>query len=287
MTKGAKERMDIINALSIDLEEWYHSELVEGRRSSFSQVEEATIPILDLLDRYQTKASFFIVGEVAEHNPRLIQSIFERGHEIGCHTFSHKLVWNLDESLFQDELKRFQSVMEKILGKVKIKGFRAPCFSIDNRNKWALKVLLDFGYQYDASIFPLKINPLYGVSGAPTRPYRISFEDVRKEDPQSPLMEFPLCPLMIGRLKIPISGGFYLRALPTFFLYWGLRRINRSQPFLVYFHPWEGYDKTPRFKLPFYNRIISYYGASSALKKLEFLLEHFKFARVDHILGLE
>ena len=280
--------MEKINALSIDLEEWYHSELVEGRRSSFSQVEEATIPILDLLDRYQTKASFFIVGEVAEQNPRLIQSIFERGHEIGCHTFSHNLVWNLSESLsFREELEHFHSVMEKILGKVEIKGFRAPCFSLDNRNKWALKVLLDFGYQYDASIFPLKINPLYGVSGAPTRPYRISFEDVRKEDPQSPLMEFPLCPLMIGGLKIPISGGFYLRALPSFFLYWGLKRINRSQPFLVYFHPWEGYEKTPRFKLPLYNRVISYYGISSALKKFEFLLKHFKFTRVDQILELK
>jgi polysaccharide deacetylase family protein (PEP-CTERM system associated) len=279
--------MDTINALSIDLEEWYHSELVEGRRSPFSQVEEATRPILDLLDRYQTQASFFIVGEVAEQNPRLIQSIFQRGHEIGCHTFSHKLVWNLDENLFQEELKRFHSVMEKILGKIKIKGFRAPCFSIDNRNKWALKVLLDFGYQYDASIFPLKINPLYGVSGAPTRPYRISFEDVRKEDPKSPLMEFPLCPLMIGRLKIPISGGFYLRVLPRSFLRWGLRRINRSQAFLVYFHPWEGYEKTPRFNLPFYNRVISYYGISSALKKFEFLLKHFRFARVDQVLGLK
>jgi polysaccharide deacetylase family protein (PEP-CTERM system associated) len=226
------------------------------------------------------------VGEVAEQNPGLIQSIFQRGHEIGCHTFSHKLVWNLDESLFREELERFGSVMEKILGKITMKGFRAPCFSIDNRNTWALKVLLDFGYRYDASIFPLRINPLYGVSGAPTRPYRISFEDVRKEDPQSPLMEFPLCPLMIGRLKIPISGGFYLRALPLPFLYWGLRRINRTQPFLVYFHPWEGYEETPRFKLPLYNRVISYYGISSALKKFEFLLKHFKFARVDQILGL-
>ena len=270
--------MEKINALSIDLEEWYHSELVEGRRSSVSQVEEATGPILDLLDRYQTKASFFVVGEVAEQNPGLIQSIFQRGHEIGCHTFSHKLVWNLDESLFRDELGRFHSVMEKILGKVKMKGFRAPCFSIDNRNKWALKVLLDFGYRYDASIFPLKINPLYGIRGAPTRPYRISLEDVRKEDPQSPLLEFPLCPLKIGRLKIPISGGFYLRVLPLPFLYWGLRRINRSQPFLVYFHPWEGYEKTPRFKLPLYNRVISYYGISSALKKFEFILKHFRFA---------
>ena len=278
--------MEKINALSFDLEEWYHSELVEGKRSPFSQAEEATRPILDLLDRYQTKASFFVVGEVAEQNPHLIQSIYEGGHEIGCHTFSHKLVWNLDENLFRGELERFRSVIEKILGKVKIKGFRAPCFSIDNRNKWALKVLSSFGYQYDASIFPLKINPLYGVRGAPTQPYRISFEDVRKVDSESPLMEFPLCPLMIGRLKIPISGGFYLRALPLSFIYWGLKKINQSKPFILYFHPWESYAKTPRFKLPFCNRVISYYGISSALKKLEFLLEHFKFARVDQVLGL-
>jgi len=279
--------MEKINALSIDLEEWYHSELVEGRRSPFSQVAEATRPILDLLDQYQTKASFFIVGEVAEQNPGLIQSIFEKGHEIGCHTFSHKLLWKLDESLFRGEIEHFQSVMERILGKIKIKGFRAPCFSLDNRSKWALRVLSDYGYQYDASIFPVKINPLYGISGAPAQPYRISFEDVRKEDPQSPLMEFPLCPLTIGRLKIPISGGFYFRILPLPFLYWGLKRINRDKPFLLYFHPWESYEKTPRFKLPLFNRVISYYGVSSALKKLEFLLEHFKFSRVDHILGLE
>jgi polysaccharide deacetylase family protein (PEP-CTERM system associated) len=201
--------MERINALSIDLEEWYHTELARGERSSLSQATEATQPILDLLDRYQIKASFFVVGEVAEQNPDLIRSIFERGHEIGCHTFSHTLVWELGENLFRQELEHCQSVMERILGKVRMKGFRAPCYSIDNRNKWALKVLADFGYQYDASIFPLKINPLYGISGAPIRPYRISFEDVRKEDVRSPLIEFPFCPLTVWKLRIPISGGFY------------------------------------------------------------------------------
>lgn len=278
--------MEKINALSIDLEEWYHSELVGGRKSPFSQAAEATHPILDLLDRYQTKASFFVVGEVAEQNPDLIQTIYRRGHEIGCHTFSHTLVWNLGEGLFRKELERFHYVIEGILGKKKIKGFRAPCFSIDNRNRWALNVLSDFGYQYDASIFPLKINPLYGVSGAPTHPYRISFRDVREEDPHSPLMEYPLCPLKVGWMKIPISGGFYLRALPVSFLHWGLKRMNRSQPFMVYFHPWEGYPMTPRLKLPLYHRTISYYGISSALKKFEFLLKHFRFSRIDQILGL-
>ena len=279
--------MEKINALSVDLEEWYHSELVEGRRSSFSQVDEATRPILDLLDRYETKASFFVVGEVAEQNPHLIQSIFERGHEIGCHGYSHKLLWKLDEGLFREELNHFHSLIERIVGKIKVKGFRAPCFSIDNRNKWALRVLLDFGYQYDASIFPVKINPLYGISGAPTQPYRISLKDVREEDPQSPLMEFPMSPLMIGRLKIPIAGGFYLRMLPLPFLYWGLKRMNRHHPFIIYFHPWESHEKTPRLRLPIYKRVISYYGIPSALRKLEFLLKHFRFARVDQVLGIK
>jgi polysaccharide deacetylase family protein (PEP-CTERM system associated) len=287
MEKIGRYETEMINALSIDLEEWYHSELLRGRKSLFSQAAEATQPILDLLDRYQTKATFFIVGEVAEQNPGLVQSIFQRGHEIGCHTFSHTLVWEIDEGLFRKELDHFHSVMERILGKIKIRGFRAPCFSIDNRNKWALRVLFDFGYQYDSSLFPLKINPLYGIRGAPTKPYRISFSDVRKEDPQSPLIEFPLCPLTIGGLRIPISGGFYLRVFPLPFIYWGLKKINRSNPFLVYLHPWEGYDRTPRLKVSLYNHVILYYGFSSALKKFEYLLKHFRFARIDQVLGLD
>jgi polysaccharide deacetylase family protein (PEP-CTERM system associated) len=279
--------MNRINALSIDLEEWYHSELVERSDSDISQAAEATQPILDLLDRYQTKASFFVVGEVAERNPKLIESIFRRGHEIGCHTFSHTLVWKLDEERFRWELEHFKVVIERILGKITLKGFRAPCFSIDNRNKWALKVLLDLGYQYDSSIFPLKINPLYGIRGAPTQPYRISLDDVRKEDPQSPLMEFPFCPLTFGRMRIPISGGFYLRVLPLPIIRWGLRRMNRSTPFLAYFHPWESYPDTPRVKTSLYNRVILYYGSNSVLKKLEYLLENFRFGRLDQLLGLD
>lgn len=278
--------MSIINALAIDTEEWFHSELLGGQRPSIFQTPEATQPVLDLLDRYQTKGTFFIVGEVAERHSELIRLIFEKGHEIGCHGFSHHPLLKLSENLFREELRRFRSVMEGIIGEVPIKGFRAPCFSLDNRTKWALKVLIEFGYQYDASIFPVKLNPLYGVRGAPMRPYRISLKDVREEDPSSPLIEFPTPPLTLWKLKIPIAGGFYLRILPLSFLHWGLRRINRKQPFLLYFHPWEGYEETPRLKLSFTNRLISYYGIHSALKKLEFLLNHFKFARVDQIIGL-
>lgn len=276
----------MINALAIDTEEWFHSELLGGQRPPIFQVCEATQQVLDLLDRQQVKASFFIVGEVAERHPDLVRKIVERGHEIGCHGFSHHPLWKLDEDLFREEMKRFHRVMKDILGKVQIKGFRAPCFSIDHRTTWALKVLVDFGYQYDASIFPVKLNPHYGVKGAPLRPYRISLEDIRQEDPASPLMEFPTVPLKLWKLKIPIAGGFYLRLFPSSFLGWGLQRINRVQPFLLYFHPWEGFSETPRLNLPLVNRFISYYGIKTALKKMEFILNRFKFSRLDQVLGL-
>lgn len=277
----------MLNALSIDTEEWFHSELLGGQRPPIFQTPEATQQVLDLLDHYQVQASFFIVGEVAVRHPEMVRQIFDKGHEIGCHGFSHHPLWKLDEDLFRQEMRHFHSVMEGILGKVLIKGFRAPCFSLDNRTKWALKVLADFGYQYDASIFPVKLNPHYGVNGAPFRPYRISLKDVREEDSSSPLTEFPTAPLRWWKFKIPVSGGFYLRLFPRSFLHWGLKRINREQPFLLYFHPWEGYAETPRLKLSLVNRFISYYGINSALKKLEFILNHFKFSRLDRVLGLE
>jgi hypothetical protein len=157
---------------------------------------------------------------------------------------------------------------------------------MDNRTKWALGVLRDFGYQYDASLFPVKLNRFYGVKGAPLQPYRISLKDVGEKDPGSSLIEFPMPLLTLGRMKVPISGGFYLRVCPLPILYWGLKRMNRQGPFLVYFHPWEGYVKTPKLKLPLYNRLISYYGIRSALGKVEFLLKHFRFSRVDRVLGL-
>ena len=279
----------MINALSIDLEDWYHPELVRSRVDGAppSMIGEATQPVLDLLDRYGIKASFFILGEVAERNPSLVESIFLKGHEIGSHGCSHKPLWELNGKLFLEELQRFDWIIKRILGKVRIKGFRAPTFSLDDRTRWALKILVEMGYQYDASIFPAKLNRVYGTEGVPLHPYRISLEEIRKEDPGSPLIEFPMSLVKIGSARIPVSGGFYLRVLPLPLIHWGLRRINRQYPFLVYFHPWEGYSKTPRLDLPLYNRLISYYGMKSALRKLESLLRRFKFTRVDKVLHLE
>jgi peptidoglycan-N-acetylglucosamine deacetylase len=283
------ERGLVLNALAIDLEDWYHPELVRQKAGSSpaSLVEEATRPLLDLFEKYGVKVSFFVVGDVAEKNPDFIRSLFEKGHEIGCHGFSHRPLWDLDVGLFREELGRFRDVIQRIVGPVEIKGFRAPTFSMDNRTKWALPVLREFGYRYDASVFPVKLNPLYGVNGAPTRPYRISFEDVTREDAASPLLEFPMSLLNLKGLKIPLAGGFYLRFFPFPVLNRGLRRMNRSQPFLLYFHPWEGSMETPRLKLSLYSRFITYYGIRTALGKVEGLLKRYAFDRVDRVLGLE
>ncbi len=281
--------MKSIHALSIDLEDWYHPELVRKRISGdvIAQIDEATQPILDLLDRYQVKATVFVLGEVAEKSPALIETICHKGHEIASHGFSHRPLWELDEDGFREEMIRFHAVIQKVLGPVKIKGFRAPTFSLDNRTKWAVKVLIEQGYQYDASIFPVKLNRLYGLTGAPTKPYRLSMEDLRAEDPHSSLIEFPMSVLEWMGMRIPISGGFYLRLTPLPLLRWGLKKISRCHPFFLYLHPWEGHLGTPHLKLPLADRIISYYGMKGVLKKLEALLKEFEFTRMDRILGLE
>lgn len=281
--------MKSIHALSIDLEDWYHPELVRKRISGdFTvQINESTQPILNLLDRYQVKATFFVLGEVAEKSPALIERIFHQGHEIASHGFSHRPLWELDENRFREEMMHFHAVIQKVLGSVKIKGFRAPTFSLDNRTKWAIKILVDLGYQYDASIFPVKLNRLYGLKGAPTKPYRLSIGDLRREDPHSPLIEFPTSVLEWMGMKIPISGGFYLRLTPLPLLRWGLKKISQDHSFFLYLHPWEGHSGTPHLKLPLGDRIITYYGMGAVLKKLEALFKEFEFTRMDSILGLE
>ena len=280
--------MKSIHALAIDLEDWYHPELVRKRISGDpdGQCEEAGQLLLNLLARYQVVATFFVVGEVAEKFPGLIKRIFEGGHEIGSHGFSHRPLWELNENQFREEMIRFHSVIQRVLGSVKIRGFRAPTFSLENRTRWAAKVLTELGYEYDASICPVKLNRLYGLRGAPTTPYRLSLEDLKREDPNSPLIEFPMTVLEWMGLRIPMGGGFYFRLIPLPLLRSGLRRIGQYHPFLLYFHPWEGYWGTPHLRLPLADRFITYYGMSRTWKKLESLFRDFRFTRVDRILGL-
>ncbi|MCD4651051.1 MAG: polysaccharide deacetylase family protein [Candidatus Cloacimonetes bacterium] len=272
----------MINALVVDLEHWHSNEFLTEYlpTNKVDQVPESAKPILDLLDKYNTNATFAVLGSVAEKHPELVKEIHEMGHEIASHACSHKTLHELGKDAFEDEMKRSVDLLKSITGKCPV-GFRAPSFSIDNSTKWAFDVLEKYGFEYDASIFPIK-TMLYGVPDAPLHIYRPSKEDITKHDPNGKIVEFPMTVLKIGK-NIPIAGGFYLRVLPLWFLKAGIRNVNKNRPAIIYIHPWETYPKTPRLKVPLFSRFVTYYGIDSALKKFEGLLKEFKFGTIEEV----
>ena len=285
----------MINALSIDLEDWFHAELVRPRVTAARperRVAWATEPILALLARYGAKATFFIVGDVMRHHPDLVRRIHQEGHEIGCHGWSHRALWSLAPERFAWELEEFDRDMGAILPVDEVVGFRAPSFSLDERSAWALEILRDHGYRYDSSIFPLR-TWLYGVETSPPRPYRPAPNDLTSDHAgdhaDESLVEFPMTVYDYAGFRVPVSGGFYLRALPLPVMAYLLGRTNaRGNPFVIYVHPWEGDRRTPRVKgLSWTTRFVTYYNAGSVMPKLEALLRRFRFAPLRNVLGIE
>ena len=277
--------MKLDNALRIDLEYWYSDTFVQSYPADHAdeQIPESVIPILELLDRHNTKATFAVLGVVAERYPELVKAIFDNGHEIASHCYSHKLLHQLGKEEFEQEIIRSVHLLLSITGERPI-GFTAPSYSLSNATRWALEILHKHGFKYDASIFPIKTF-LYGEPKAPLYPYRISRDDVTKEDANGDIIEFPLTVLKLG-INIPVAGGFYLRVLPSWFLEFALKKVNQTRPGIVYIHPWETYLKTPRVnRMPYLYRFINYYGIGKALEKLERLLTRFKFKPIREVLS--
>lgn len=273
----------MINALVVDLEHWYSNEfLVDYLPAQLvDQVPESVQPILEMLDRCNVKATFAVLGSVAEKHPELVKEIYNRGHEIASHAWSHKTLYNLGEEAFENEIKKSVEILTAITGERPL-GFRAPSFSVDNSTKWTFEILEKYGFKYDASIFPIK-TMLYGVPNASIRIYRPSKEDITKEDPDGKIIEFPMTVLKLG-INIPIAGGFYLRVLPLWFLKYGIRNVNKDRPAIIYIHPWETYSQTPRLKIPLFSRFVVYNGINTALKKLEDLVREFEFSSISDVL---
>ena len=278
------------NALTIDLEDWYHPELVRKYVHGIpkSQISDSANQIIRLLDKYDVKATFFILGDVATKNPKLIKMIHDKGHEISSHGMSHLPLWNLDYDRFSKELKTFKRIVKSILGEnAEIHGFRAPTFSLDHTTNYGIRCLIDNYFQYDSSIFPAKTR-LYGIDNAPCSIYRVSQSNLCVEDDSSKIIEFPLTVFRMGRTRIPVSGGFYLRVIPYFVLKVLLKSINKKRPFVIYFHPWETFPKTPRIKeIGFKNYIITYYGIDNCLGKIEKILRDFEFEPMRNVIDRE
>ena len=287
------------NALSIDVEEWFHAELIRGAlRDDRPQrrVAWATEPILNLLDRYDVRATFFVVGDVLRHEAALVRRIYDAGHEIACHGWSHRPLWGLDPERFAWELEEFDRHAQELLPVEEIIGFRAPTFSLDERTAWALDLLAARGYRYDSSLFPMRTK-LYGVPNGPRRPYRprLSRTAGREERGSAEgLIEFPMTVAKLWGFDIPVAGGVYMRMLPLAALTYLLGRVNdEGAPFVLYMHPWEadlGTPKVPGLPAPYAAPLahLGMYGnRGSTLVKLEALLSRFRFAPLREVLGLD
>lgn len=248
-----------------------------------SQVIEATDRLLRLLDKYDTRATFFVLGKVADNCPEYVKMLHESGHEISSHGYSHTVLSKLGKDGFEEELDRSTHLIKSITREQPL-GFRAPSFSLDQSTAWAYPLLKKYGYEYDSSIYPIK-NILYGVAKAPLVPYRPDLSDITRNNDDGPIIEFPLSVIKFW-MNVPISGGFYLRFFPSWFMDLSIGRVSKSRPVMLYIHPWETYQDTIRVRAPMLSMFEAYHGINSSINKLESLLQKHRFMPVRDVLGL-
>lgn len=268
--------MDKRIILTFDLEYWYNTEFLqkyipENTDCLDDKIVESTLPLLEVLKRHKVNATFFVLGKVAEKYPDLIRQIYKEGHEIASHGYSHKPLSILSPSKFEEEIRKSITILHRITGTRPI-GFRAPNFSLDSDNCWALKILEENGFRYDSSIFPLK-TPMYGNSGAPPRIYNITDR----------ITEFPLAVYEKGFLRVPVAGGVYFRLTPLRMFTRILKSVQKRSVPVIYFHPHELHNFIPDFKLPWWRRTLKYYNTKNGLSKFEMLLncKSFQFLSVE------
>ncbi|MBM3245462.1 MAG: DUF3473 domain-containing protein [Candidatus Omnitrophica bacterium] len=276
------------NLISVDLEDWYTSAYLKNyvyKGSCSPRIIEAAEPILELFAKRKIRATFFILGSIAEHNTGLIKRIAGSGHEIASHGYSHTPLWKLSPASFKEEIVRTSDILEGISGARPV-GFRAPCASIDQSTSWAIDILEEEGFHYDSSIFPMR-TPLYGVNKAPVAPYAVASGDILKKDAKAKIIEIPFSIMRLGLFSIPCTGGFYGRIIPYPALHYLLRTVNKSRPVNFYFHPWETYPDIPRIRAPLFNRFVSYFNTKQYLSKIDRLLGSFDFITFEEFIKTE
>ncbi len=274
---------DMKNALSVDVEEYFQVSAFGSliRQSDWpsheSRIEGPLHRLLDLFDRFETRATFFVVGWTAEQHPELIREIHRRGHEVASHSFAHQLIYNMTPEAFRDDLTRCKKILEDLTGEG-ILGFRAPTYSITAASFWALDILIEEGFRYDSSIFPIH-HDRYGVPASPRHPHLIKRE-------KGEILEFPLSTVRLFGTNVPIAGGGYMRLFPYRFMRWGLQRINREEgkPAIVYFHPWEIDSEQPKQSVGLLTRFRHYYNLRRMHEKIRRLLADFSFGPVREVL---
>lgn len=273
------------NILTIDLEEWfhanYHDDVFDNQKSYAVRIIRNTERLLALFDDYKAKATFFVLGYVAEKHPQLIRNIRAAGHEIASHGYAHELIYKQTPSQFKEDVSQAKSLVEDILG-TNVKGYRAPSWSITPKSLWAWEILQDLGFLYDASVFPIETY-LYGLPSAPRFTYHPKVDGKTLK-----LIEVPSSTVKILNKNIPFAGGFYFRALPYLVISQCIKIVNREgQPAIVYLHPREIDPGQPRLSLSSKESLIHYYGIKSCEQKLIRILKKFEFTSIEDYLELK
>ena len=274
-----------MNLLGIDFEDWFHPELIQKYVTGLDKkptVVNGIDKILDWLRKNETFATFFVVGELLEAKPELLDKIIGGGHEIAFHTMHHtRIDAPNSKEKFTEEIKMFDKMTSK-----RSKGFRAPSFSLNNSSSWVIDVLSDNNYQYDSSVMPAKTK-LYGIPNADVKPYKISSSSLEQDDPSGKIIEFPLLTTKLIRYNIPACGGFYLRFLPLKIIERAIRNnMKKGIPATFFIHSWELTPEfMPKIDLPFSDNFITYHNIGKALSRMDTLIKKFKFTSFERFIS--
>jgi polysaccharide deacetylase family protein (PEP-CTERM system associated) len=274
----------MLNALTIDVEEYFHPNAMDDAVTPAQwdalphRVEANTHRVLDLLSEHGVRATFFVLGWVAERWPSLVQEIGRRGHEVACHGHAHRLVYKLGPEAFRADAARGKRVLEDCLG-ASVAGYRAASYSIVGSTTWALDILVEEGFTYDSSIFPIRHHDIYGMP-------EFSRFPVRVRCPAGEILEIPPSTVRVFGKNCPVGGGGYFRLLPYAVTRWSFRRIARrdGRPAMVYLHPWEFDVEQPRLSAKATSRFRQYTNLRATEPRLRRLLRDFRFAPIRDVL---
>ena len=273
----------MLNVLTVDVEEHFH---VAAFYSSVppdswghqpSRVEKNVNRVLEILDRHGVKATFFVLGWLAERRPDLVRRIASAGHEIGCHTFAHQMIYSQTPEQFRADLRQARQVLADAV-QAPVTCFRAANFSVVHSTPWAIDIIVEEGFLIDSSIFPIR-HDIYGMPDAPRFPHWRSAAD------GSAVFEFPASTIRRFGNNWGVGGGGWMRFAPYQFTRWALQQINEKEqmPSMVYFHPWELDPDQPRIPAPLRSRVRHYTNLSTVEGKLDCLLTDFRFSTLTDV----
>ncbi len=275
----------MLNALTIDVEEYFHPAEIQASVGPEqwdtlpSRVDDQVLQVLELLAQNRVTATFFILGWVAERHPRCVRAIVAAGHEIGCHSYAHQLVYRLTPATFRRDTLHAVSAIEDACG-VSPWIYRAPSYSITGKSLWALETLIECGFTHDSSIYPIS-HDRYGIPGFERHAHVI-------HTPSGLIHEIPAATVRISHNRVmPIGGGAYLRLLPYRYTSAGIRRLNREEekPACIYFHPWEIDPDQPKLASGTIARLRTYSGMKGMAAKLNRLMSEFQFSTIGEVYG--